>query len=87
MVSPYFQDTYRVSKKLTLNYGLRIMYMPLPHDQEGYAHGIRSRKYDRSKAPIVNANGTITLTPNYDPLNGLVFNGLNGDTSELHERA
>jgi len=78
MVSPYFQDTYRLSKKLTLNYGLRIMHMPLPHDQEGYGTAFDPRKYDRSKAPIVNANGTITLTPNYDPLNGLVFNGLNG---------
>jgi hypothetical protein len=78
MISPYFQDTYRVTKGLTLNYGLRIMYMPMPHDQVGYGTAFDPRKYDPSKAPIVNANGTITLTPNYDPLNGLVFNGQNG---------
>ncbi len=78
MFTPYVQDTYRVSKKLTLNYGVRIMYMPLPHDQTGYASAFDPRKYSLAKAPIVNANGTLTLTPNYDPLNGLIFNGQGG---------
>jgi hypothetical protein len=78
MATPYFQDTYRVSKHLTLNYGLRIMYMPLPHDQPGYASAFDPTKYSLSKAATVNANGTLTLTPGYDPLNGLIFNGVNG---------
>ncbi|MEO8129776.1 MAG: carboxypeptidase-like regulatory domain-containing protein, partial [Bryobacteraceae bacterium] len=78
MVSPYFQDTFRISNRLTLNLGLRIMNMPLPHDQVGYGTAFDPRKYSASKAPIVNPNGTLTLTPNYDPLNGLVFNGVNG---------
>lgn len=78
MATPYFQDTYRVSKKLTLNYGVRVMYMPLPHDQPGYASAFDPTKYSLSKAATVNANGTLTLTPNYDPLNGLIFNGVNG---------
>jgi hypothetical protein len=78
IVSPYFQDTYRITKKLTLNYGLRIMHMPLPHDQIGYGSAFDPTKYSLSKAAIVNPNGTLTLTPNYDPLNGLVFNGVNG---------
>lgn len=78
MYSPYIQDTFRVSKKLTLNYGLRIMYMPLPYDQPGYATAFDPRKYSLAKAAIVNPNGTLTPTPNYDPLNGLVFNGQNG---------
>jgi hypothetical protein len=78
MFSPYIQDTFRLNKKLTLNYGLRIMYMPLPHAQPGYATAFDPRKWSISKSPIVNTNGTITVTPNYDPLNGLVFNGQNG---------
>ena len=78
MATPYFQDTYRVTKKLTLNYGVRVMYMPLPHDQPGYASAFDPAKYSLSKAATVNTNGTLTLTPNYDPLNGLIFNGVNG---------
>src|SRR5947209_5687442 len=78
IMTPYVQDTFRVTKGLTLNLGLRFMYMPLPHDQPGYGSAFDPTKYDRSKAPIVNPNGTITITPNYDPLNGLVFNGVNG---------
>ncbi len=78
MMTPYFQDTFRVTKGLTLNYGVRIMYMPLPHDQPGYASAFDPTKYSLSKAAIVNTNGTLTPTPNYDPLNGLIFNGVNG---------
>jgi hypothetical protein len=78
MVTPYFQDTYRVTKQLTLDYGVRIMYMPLPHDQPGYASAFDPSRYSLSKAATVNTNGTLTLTPNYDPLNGLIFNGVNG---------
>ncbi|HUS05104.1 MAG TPA: carboxypeptidase regulatory-like domain-containing protein [Bryobacteraceae bacterium] len=78
MVTPYFQDTFKVSKTLTLNYGVRLLHMPLPSAQPGYASTFDPSKYDRSKAPIVNATGTITPTPNYDPLNGLIFNGQNG---------
>lgn len=86
MVSPYFQDTFRVSKKLTLNYGLRMMYMPLPNAQPGYASAFDPAKYDRAKAAIVNPNGTLTLTPNYDPLNGLIFNSQNGVPQNFTER-
>ena len=50
IVSGYIQDTFRVNKKLTLNYGLRFMYMPLPNAQPGYASAFDPRKYDRSKA-------------------------------------
>ena len=78
VISPYLQDTFRATNKLTLNYGLRMTYMPLPHDQVGYASAFDPRKYSVAKAAIVNPNGTLTLTPNYDPLNGLVFNGVNG---------
>jgi hypothetical protein len=78
MATPYFQDSYRITKRLTVNYGLRMMYMPLPHDQPGYASAFDPTKYSASKAATVNTNGTLTLTPNYDPLNGLIFNGVNG---------
>ena len=76
--SPYFHDTWRIKPRLTLNYGLRLMYMPLPNIQVGYGSLFDPSKYNRAKAPIVNSDGTITPTAGYDPLNGLVINGQDG---------
>ncbi len=78
IVSPYVQDRWKVSRRLTVTAGLRLEYLPIPHAQQGYDTVFDPRKYNPANAPIVNPNGTITPTPTYDPLNGLIFNGLNG---------
>jgi hypothetical protein len=78
VASPYVQDSWKVSRRLTVNYGVRVMYLPLPHDQTGYASAFVPSLFNPANAPIVNANGTITPTPTYNPLNGLVINGQNG---------
>ena len=78
IVSPYVQDRWKLTRKLTVNAGLRLEYMPIPHAQRGYDATFDPTKYDLAKAPIVNPDGTITPTANYDPLNGIVINGLNG---------
>lgn len=77
IVSPYIQDTWKVSKRFTLNYGARLMYMPLPRPsipESAFDPAI----YNLAAAPIVNPNGTVTPTANYNPLNGLIINGQNG---------
>ncbi len=86
IASPYVQDTWRVKPRLTLNYGLRLMYMPLANDQPGYASLFDPSRYSLDKAPIVNRDGTITTTANYDPLNGLVINGVNGIPQNFSEK-
>lgn len=77
-VSPYFEDRYQVTRRLTVTAGIRVSFMPLPHSQTGFEANFDPTKYQLSQAPIVNNNGTITLTPNYNAGNGLVIDGVNG---------
>lgn len=78
IVSPYIQDQWKASRRLTLNIGLRVQFMPIPHDQPGYAASFDPSRYDPAKAPLVDSKGNITVTPNYNPLNGMIINGENG---------
>jgi hypothetical protein len=76
--SPYIQDRWQLTHRLTLNAGLRYIFAPTVHSQNQFESAFVPANYDPAKAPIVNNNGTITATPTYDPLNGLVINGENG---------
>ncbi len=83
IASPYLQDRWKATRRLTLTFGFRALYEPQPHATPGEDSAFNPVKYDPAKAPIVNANGTITPTPNYDPLNGVVLNGINGTPLNL----
>jgi len=74
-VSPYFEDQFKVSKNFTVQAGLRVYWMPLPHPPPNSSRIFVPSAFSAAKAPIVNNDQTITATPNYDPLNGLVLNG------------
>jgi hypothetical protein len=78
ILAPYVQDTWKVTKHLTVNYGLRISWMPLPYAQNKFESMFDPATYNPAQAPIVNADGTITPTANYNALNGIVINGENG---------
>jgi hypothetical protein len=76
--SPYLEDQWKVSRRLTVTAGLRYEFLTAPSVQQGFATNFVPSLFDPTKAPIVNPDGTITPTPNYNPLNGLVTNGQNG---------
>jgi hypothetical protein len=76
--SPYFQDTWRVAKHLTLTLGLRVEYLPQPYGASGLVAYFDPHLYNLADAPIVNADGTITPTPTYNPANGMVIAGIKG---------
>jgi hypothetical protein len=78
LFSPYIQDRWKATRRLTLTAGLRFLFEPEPHAQRDYVTMFDPADYNAAHAPIVNADGTITPTANYDPLNGLIFNGVNG---------
>jgi hypothetical protein len=75
IVSPYFQDQWKFNRRLTLTLGIRYLWSPVPTFKNIVTNLIPSR-FNPANAPIVNPNGTITATPTYDPLNGLVFGGV-----------
>jgi hypothetical protein len=74
----YVSDRWKASRRLTLSLGLRLSFLPLPGPQPGFASVFEPALYNPAQAPVVNTNGTITPGANYNPLNGLVVNGLNG---------
>jgi len=78
ILAPYIQDSWKVNKHLTVNYGLRITWMPLPYTQNQFESMFDPATYNVAQAPIVNAGGTITPTANYNALNGIIINGENG---------
>ncbi len=78
ILAPYIQDTFKISRHLTVNYGLRLEWLPMPYTQNQWESMFDPATYSASEAPIVNTNGTITPTANYNPLNGIIVNGQNG---------
>ena len=78
IMSPYVVDHWKILPRLTINGGLRLNYMPNPHAQSGFETEFDPTRFDPTQVPIVNADGSITPTANYNPLNGLIRNGVNG---------
>ncbi len=78
LFSPYIQDRWKATRHLTVTAGVRFLFEPEPHAQRGYVTLFDPSKYNSAYAPTVNSDGTITETANYNSLNGLVFNGVNG---------
>lgn len=78
LVSPYFEDQWKATRRLTFSAGVRMLFMPWAHDQRGFEPAFEPAKFNPAQAPIVNPDGTITPTPNFNPINGMIFNGENG---------
>lgn len=78
ITSPYVVDHWKVLPTLTLNAGVRVHWMPNPHAQANFETSFDPSHFNPDQTPIVNPDGSITPTPNYNPENGLVRNGVNG---------
>jgi hypothetical protein len=73
-VEPYFEDDWKVTRRFTLNLGVRYSYQPPWYLKEATTSFV-PRFYDPARAPEVTLNGVLVPTPNYDPMNGLKFSG------------
>jgi Carboxypeptidase regulatory-like domain len=79
MASPYVEETYRMTHRLTLSGGLRYSYMPWPNEQAGMIDAFNPATFNAAQAPAITTNGTITsVAGSYNLTNGIIENGLNG---------
>lgn len=52
--------------------------IPLAHEDQNRISSFLPERFDPAKAPTLSSGGVLTPTPNYDPLNGLIFPDKNG---------
>jgi hypothetical protein len=62
---------------------VRILYMPFPHEQDGFIADFDPAQFNFANVPIVSPTGVLTVTPNYNPANGIIINGKNGVPQNL----
>ena len=55
----YVQDNWRVTRRLTLDYGMRFYHMPATVDHEPHGRHFRSPLYNPAQAPVLYRSGTM----------------------------
>ena len=72
----YVQDTWKLTSKLTLDYGMRFAWIPPQYDAKNQIALFDPASYDRAKAVTVNTDGSL-VSGSGNPLNGMRFTASN----------
>jgi hypothetical protein len=81
--SPYVEDEYHATRRMTLTAGLRWSYMPWPNEQTGYMVDFNPATFSATAAPTVSYTGGLTFPGGSSQTNGLILNGKNGIPQNL----
>ncbi len=86
IASPYVEDTWKATRRLTVSGGLRYSYMPWPSEQTGYMVDFNPALFSSSQVPAITAAGVITSASSaYNATNGLILNGQGGVPQNLSD--
>jgi len=84
IVEPYFQDDWRITKRLTLNLGLRVSLFGTYRERYRQAFNFNPSAFNTANEPGFNADGSLnTGSGTGSPLNGFVQCGGAGGTLPL----
>jgi hypothetical protein len=81
IVEPYFQDDWRISKRLTLNLGLRVSLFGTYRERYKQAFNFEPSAFVAANAPGFASDGSLTAAGN--PFNGIIQCGGTGGTSAV----
>lgn len=78
ITSPYVEDRWTASKRLTVSVGLRFYRMPFPGSQAGYSANFNPSLFNAANVPTVSIGGVLSGPYAVRYQNGIELNGKNG---------
>ena len=76
--SPYVEDRWSATRRVTLTVGLRFFRMPFPSAQAGYTSAFNPALFNPATVPTVSTGGVLSGPYAVNYTNGVIINGQNG---------